>query len=458
MAVYRSDQAQFTFAAEANPGGYPEIASGTAYTTETTSEAARPIYPGDKSIGVVSANNIVAGTTNKQFIAIGVNSNVATGKTVGTMPSDCEIRRVVYVDGLEIHLDAPLAFPHIAGCQVKTVTETTTDSVQTDIAGVAAGTAAAQTDKLITWIPGVYDTIDTPDPQEAMEPRYMLGQNTNRNAFQIYKGQQTFTGSVAGMVLLNGMPLRFPLGKVVTLPGTASSVANTRFYGQAGSTRGIVNVVSSAAAINNGDTVVFDYTATPTATSTMEVRQIVSGISGSTAAVGDTIVQLNYPLFFDHTSSGTIRTVGSVYGTSSPTAGNFTHHIFEQVDLSRVSWNVNVKDEDGANAFQRRYYGGLVGGMTISAEEGGLLTCGWDTATFLGMVHSVQQADRTTAPLQRFAAMHDIAKTDIGSPLFPAAAASEIGDRGLPSTEPYYFSEGNIQMWRQEIMYFQYQF
>ena len=48
MAVYRSDQAQFTFAAEAGPGGYPEIASGDDYTTETTSAASRPIYPGDK--------------------------------------------------------------------------------------------------------------------------------------------------------------------------------------------------------------------------------------------------------------------------------------------------------------------------------------------------------------------------------------------------------------------------
>jgi len=152
MAVYRSDQAQFTFAAEANPGGYPEIASGDNYTTSTTSATARPIYPGDKSIGVASASGIAAGTANQRFIVIGVDSKGETGITLGTMPSDNEVRRVVYVDGTEIHLDAPLAFPHKAGCQVKTITEASSSAdIQGDLSGVVAGTAAAQTDKLMSY-------------------------------------------------------------------------------------------------------------------------------------------------------------------------------------------------------------------------------------------------------------------------------------------------------------------
>ena len=123
--------------------------------------------------------------------------------------SDSEIRRVVFVDGGEIYLDVPIAFPHADSSVVKQI-DTTASGVAADIASglqTPSKSAASTTsyDKLITWVPGVYDTIDTPDPQEAMEARYMLGQNTKRNAYQIFKGQQTFSGSVGGMVLLNGI-------------------------------------------------------------------------------------------------------------------------------------------------------------------------------------------------------------------------------------------------------------
>ena len=82
-------------------------------------------------------------------------------------------------------------------------------------------------DKFITWFPGVYETVDCPDPEEAFDQRYVLGQNTNRNVYQYFKGQQTYSGSVAGMVLLNGHPLRFPIGKVVTIPTTAPAAVAT---------------------------------------------------------------------------------------------------------------------------------------------------------------------------------------------------------------------------------------
>ena len=79
-------------------------------------------------------------------------------------------------------------------------------------------------DKFITWFPGVYETVDCPDPEEAFDQRYVLGQNTKRNVYQYFKGQQTYSGSVAGMVLLNGHPLRFPIGSEVTVPSAIQTV------------------------------------------------------------------------------------------------------------------------------------------------------------------------------------------------------------------------------------------
>ena len=72
--------------------------------------------------------------------------------------------------------------------------------------------------KMLTWIPGVYETVDTPDPVMAIEPRYFLGTQAKRDFFTAYKGQQTYTGSLGGFVLLDGKALRFPIGKVTTLP------------------------------------------------------------------------------------------------------------------------------------------------------------------------------------------------------------------------------------------------
>jgi hypothetical protein len=48
--------------------------------------------------------------------------------------------------------------------------------------------------------------------------------------------------------------------------------------------------------------------------------------------------------------------------------------------------------------------------------------------------------------------MHDIAKTDIGTPSSAADTAEPAtAANALPSTEPYYFSEGNVKMWGQTI-------
>ena len=457
MAVYRSDQAQFTFAAEAGDGGSPEIAASSTYLTGNhIGKLNRQANPGDKSIAVKDSSGdgtAFQGTISTAlancWLAIGTNSSATTS----ALASDTEIRRVVFVDGGEIYLDMPLAFPHADSVDVKQVS-TAASGVADDLATmITAPTSNANSttsyDKLVTWVPGVYETIDTPDPQEAMEPRYMLGQNTKRNAYQIYKGQQTFTGSVSGMVLLNGMPLRFPLGTVVSQPETASSVANTTAAGTAGSTRLRLSASSGTGVVKNGDVICIEYaSSTPTATSKMEIRQIVSGQPAAHIADGSSAnVKLNYPLFFDHTAA-------TVHAVASP--AYYVHHIFEQTDLSRVSWNVNVKDENGENTFQRRYFGGLIGSMTIAAEEGGLLTCGWDTATFLGMVHNLQDAGRSTLPLRKFTPMHDITKNDIGTPTIGARSGSAgsyvTSDiRSLPSTEPYYFSEGNVKMWGQTV-------
>ena len=469
MAIYRSDQAQFTFAVEAGQGGGPpEAANGTALGTSHTLSGVH--LPGTRllTLNASAAATFVASNTSgsdvdKRFVLIDQTAALTNQVDSGSHPSVPEVRRVTRVDGVNIYVDPPIAFPHANGAVVRAmdysggISAHAGDAEVSDYGGV-------DIDKFITWFPGVYETVDCPDPEEAFDQRYVLGQNTNRNVYQYFKGQQTYSGSVAGMVLLNGHPLRFPIGKVVTIPTTAPAAvanaaisANKGAFGKAGSPM-IKLVTSSAVNIPNGTilcigadngAVVINGTTVPSANNRMEIRRVVAG--GSASEIDGSYLRLNYPLKYDHdpaTPAANGVETGAL-GTVAATGVTFVHHIIEDVALPSVSWNVNIKDDAGENAFQRRYYGGKIDGLTISAEAGGLITCDWDTSTFLGMNHNIAGGDallESSENVRGYTFMQDIAKTDIGTPVIAA------GDgKALPSTEPYYFSEGTIKVFGSDI-------
>ena len=160
MPVYRSYQAQVTFAAEAGHGGYPDPATDVTNGTGTATINMLTGCPsGTRQITVDS----ISGITSGEYIQIG---SAATEET--------EVRRVEYVDGSTgLTLDAPTAFYHPDN-----------DGIQ-----VVTGVDDADSDKFITWIPGVYETVDVPDPEMAIEGRYLLGTNQKRNFYVAYKGQ-----------------------------------------------------------------------------------------------------------------------------------------------------------------------------------------------------------------------------------------------------------------------------
>ena len=182
--------------------------------------------------------------------------------------------------------------------------------------------------------------------------------------------------------------------------------------------------VNSASNLTANTLVCLDYTDTPDATSVSEVRKIVS--------VSSTTLKLDYPLQFAHTAAGS----GTTQVTSVATSGvTYQHHIFEAVDLDTVSWHVHFRDsgETAANDFDRRYFGGMVGSATISAEEGGLVSMSWDGVNFMGMVHNQIPSSGTVTPF---------------GGLMKKVADSEVD---FPTTDPYYFSEGNVTLFGQNI-------
>jgi hypothetical protein len=123
------------------------------------------------------------------------------------------------------------------------------------------------------------------------------------------------------------------------------------------------------------------------------------------------------------------------------TTSVYQHVITEANLLPTMTWHLRMLDSDGGNAFIRRSLGGMVDSMTINADEGGMLTVGWDTVNFMGTIHNLENqltattdsnplysGDSASAVMPGFAVMHDVTDSDID----------------FDTTEPYYFSEGAV--------------
>jgi len=443
MAVLRPDQAQLTFAAELGPGGDLE----TGATTDVSGGAAGYLYadglPGARNIDVVTGSGtFIVG----DFIRIG--NAAASG-----IHSQKEIRRIERIgDGIisstnSFTLDRPLAFFHNSGNSGEVVECV----AYTALSGSGGGEA------MVTWVPGVYETVDTPDPTMAIEPRYFLGTQSKRNFFMAYKGQQTFNGSLNGIVLLNGWPLRFPFGKVVTVGGTTSGTAGNLSVST--SPGELFITASESFAVN--DYLMINRQASPNTDTKTEMRRVV--------AKTGTLLKLNAPLEFRYTATSPVTPI-----YKKTTAGYFYHHILETIDLSSMSWNVRVgdSDEEDARAFSRRYVGGKVGSASISAEEGGLVNMNWDNVVFMDMIHNQQlhatsgdqavtmygtQADQNDVGggdvnMPGFAIMHDIRHEHLNNALASSdPVAGGIVKDGFQTDEPYYFSQGTVTFWGQEF-------
>jgi len=432
MAVYRSDQAQLTFGVEAAQGGDPELIEGTLTGSGATAALTADHAAGSRSLTIDGVSNTF---TIGDFIRIGTLAGTASATII-----EHELRRIEVMDAAggtstnTLTLGRPTAFFHANNEEVKECGAIGGDATRNDQG------------KLITWIPGVYETIDTPDPQMSFEGRRFLSTQSKRNWSVAYPGQQTLTGSVSGIILLNGWPLRFPIGKVVTTP---SSVTSDTILVNGATKKGDIYITMDGSDVGDvavGDLIQIDQGST----SLSEVRRVI------TEPVTNTF-KLNAPLQFDHADDVAVAQVAA--------GATYTHVISETVDLDTVSWHVHMREssETAANDFDRRYVGGMIGSSTIAAEEGGMVTMSWDSVNFLNMVHN--QANQltvgasalytgasVTANMPRYGLMQSIDSDDVGPSAYGASGTPGANDgTGYPNTQPYYFSQGQIKFFGKEF-------
>jgi hypothetical protein len=431
MAVFRSDQSQLTYAMETAPGGDVELNNGTIESS--------PFYAlltADHNAGVtqLTYDGGNATLTVGDMVRIGNLSQSTNASSSTVVPF--ELRRVEHFtqsgsDGSytgTIYLDRPIGFKHLNNSYI----------VEIDSAGTT------QQAKIITEVPGAYESITVPDMVPSYEPRYFLGVGQKRDWTKMYVGAQSFSGSLPGFIPLNGKPFRWSIGSVFDVPSAVES-ASTDIDG-AVSKGDIYVTLDGSHGYSAGDYICFSNGATPqVTTSVSDTSQEIQKIA---AFPSTNVARLEKPFRFDHADDSAAREVSS--------GATIKHHITEQVLLDTMSWHLHMRDsgETSANDFDRRYVGGLVGSSTISADEGGMLMCSWDTVQFLDMVHNqenVSQSDVNPGSEAALTTLYSGDSMSAGLPRFSEMADISTSDANYPSTEPYYFSQGSVKIMGQEF-------
>ena len=464
MAVLRPDQSQLTFMRETAAGADPDrlaitqVAGGSYKDTTLHAASGYPSNypPGTTKIYVTDARGAEPG----DFIAIGpatpTDAAGSVPNTSATLHSGhTEVRRVEHkeMDATGnrgwLHLDRPLAFNHYQD----NGTPNTATKVQVvgQIYNADADVLAA-TSKHIKFVPGVYDTFDTPDPVMSIEPRYFLGQAALRNFTNVYTGQHTYQGALNGIVLLNGWPLRWGVGVEIPVPrrvqnlGTAGTSAiaispgdvwvKTNGQNHTGDHWGVGQYhlfghQSDGYSLGDSD---------PSNTSVTNPPEInvVKRVIGN-----NTWVEYEHPFKYAHPAGIIAQKVYSESGV--------THYIIEQNDLDSLCLHLGMIDsaENSLQRFDRRWIGGKVGAMSIIAEEGGLLTVNWDSLVFKDMIHN--QATHI-AGVSRYPDAGGMTLDDgavpagAGLPGYALMNKYDSGDIRLPISEPYYFSGGTVTL------------
>ena len=428
MAVFRSDQSQLTYAMESAPGGDVELNNGSRKSSGTYGQLTADHAVGTDQLTYDGLQNgpWVVG----DMVRIGnLNQSTDAGSSTAV---PFEIRRIVHGSNLSgsgtLFLDRPLGFSHANNSYI----------VEID------GASTTQQAKIITEIPGVYESVNVPDMVPSYEPRYFLGVGQKRDWTKMYVGAQSFSGSLPGFIPLNGKPFRWSIGTVSDIPSAVES-ASTDIDGAV--SKGDIYVTLDAGhGYSAGDFICFSTSGTaPAVTTATSVGQEIQKIA---AFPSTNVARLEKPFRFDHVDDSAAREVSS--------GATVKHHIDESVLLDTMSWHLHMRDssETTANDFDRRYVGGFVDSCTISADEGGMLMIGWDTVTFQDMFHNQQEVSQPNVNPGSEAANTGIFSGDsmsAGMPRFTEMADISTGDITLPTNDPYYFSEGSVKFMGQEF-------
>jgi len=257
---------------------------------------------------------------------------------------------------------------------------------------------------LLTYLPGIFETATLPDPEPSFDPRWGFGTASYRNWYTTYLGKTSFNGSIGDMTVLNGFPLRWPIGPCATTPSNAATLTQAL---NGATTAGALTIVTTLDTIASNDIVCIGE-----GTAWAEARSVTR-----TAASTYTV---NKPLSYAHATGTPVVK----HGTTA-SYGVFTHVITDGMVIDPMQISVINKDSDLTTVLFRRYIGAKIGRASYSASEGTELKMSWE-----------EILPRTMAFLDT------TAYGGASVPFYLAGLTAPTVE--FPTTQPYYFSQGAL--------------
>lgn len=253
---------------------------------------------------------------------------------------------------------------------------------------------------LLTRVLGVFDRATLGDPEIEFMPFWGLADGSTRTYTIAYKGKWAMGTSVGDIMLLNGRPLFLPIGFCDTVGTDVAAGGGSDLDEPAGTAAGDTQVTLTDAT----DYTTPNYIQIGDGGATHQEVRLITGVDSNTLSFTE-------PLWYAHDDAEVCNEV------EAP----FTHTITENTNLQGLTMHATFWDADGTIPVMRRYHGGKVNRATLSAEEGAQLRCSLDEVMFKGLTH-----DRS------------------GIPMYAGGVAAPTPS--YPTTEPYYFSMGEVSI------------
>ena len=448
MAIYRHEQARLSISSEIGDGGYLERCGTMGIST------VKPFSSSTENLKVPSGatKELKPGTNFFTLLYTStppVFANLELGDylIIGVPGINSEIRRVVNIDNLEtnsadIYLDYPLGLYHTESSD-ETIRKLKRNSNTGRLEDSAAYSIIPGVN-LSTFLPGVYETIQCPDLVPELMPKYYLKEKSDRNWSYMYRGRLTFNGSVPDMILLNGFPLQYAMGKSEINQTIVSLKDTTAIDGTIES-----NVLPGSIQIKLSDSTfpagLEIATSSPiyhlimlhgaSDTKPREIRRIVA--TNST----DKTITLNYPLFEKYSTNDKVTKISA----ANVAKKRYVHRIKEESELPSMTWNLTMHNstEDPIQNFTRKYVGGIVNRATISANEGEVVTFGLDDVQFLSFLHNQTRVTNPNGSNQLDVEYSTGGLIDVKG--IGGAVENADGKATYPENQPFYFSEGTVK-------------
>ena len=269
---------------------------------------------------------------------------------------------------------------------------------------------------------GLFERGQMPDPEVEFTPIYGAGGEQARRPIRTYRGRWQLQMNVSDILMLDGKALGLAIGNTYTVAKNTAddAVGNGTFSSDTAA--GVTTIATSNLSASTGDAIQLGTVGSDNGVAN-ECEIVIA--AGATSGNSTTITTPTLYAHADGQVAGVVTTTGAGF--------HYRHTIVETTALPSIAVQASfwrAGDAAASPELVRQYLGGKVGRASMRVEEGEMARLNLDEITFADMKWNHTSGNHTA---------------DISVQGYDNALA-RVSNITLPTTEPYYFSGGKLQL------------